>query len=78
MPYGFKNAPATFQWLKNRVVEDVSHSVVYIDDVVIYDMTWQDHLTNVEALFAWFHEVGLAVNLDKSEFVKPVSNIWDM
>ncbi len=70
MPYGLKNALATFQWLMDRVVESLPHCVIYNNDVVIYDRTWQDHFTNMEALFARLHEGELVVNLDKCEFVK--------
>ena len=70
MPYGLKNAPATFQRLMDRVVDGLTHVVVYIDDVVVYDTTWVEHLQNVEALLARLHEAGLVVNLDKCEFVQ--------
>ena len=52
MPYGLRSAPATFQRLMDQVTDGLTHCVVYIDDVVIYDATWVDHLANVEALFA--------------------------
>ena len=70
MPYGLRNAPATFQRLMDRVTDGLTHCVVYIDDVVIYDTTWAEHLTNVEALFARLQEAGLVVNLEKCEFVQ--------
>ena len=70
MPYGLRNAPATFQRLMDRVTDGLTHCVVYIDDVVIYDTTWEEHVANVDALFARLHEAGLVVNLDKCEFVQ--------
>ena len=70
MPYGLRNAPATFQRLMDRVTDGLTHCVVYIDDVVIYDTTWEEHLTNVDALFARLHDAGLVVNLEKCEFVQ--------
>ena len=70
MPYGLKNAPATFQRLMDRVVDGLRNCVVYIDDVVIYDTTWHDHVSNVAALFARLQNAGLVINLEKCEFVK--------
>ena len=70
MPYGLKNAPATFQRLMDRVVCGLTNCVVYIDDVVIYDTSWEEHLDHVEALCARLHQAGLVVNLSKCEFVK--------
>ena len=69
MPYGLKNAPATFQRLMDRVVDGLNNCVVYIDDVVIYDSVWEEHVHNVEALFVRLQQAGLVVNLAKCEFV---------
>ena len=70
MPYGLKNAPATFQRLMNRVVDGIPNCTVYIDDVVIYDIDWEEHLDHVEQLVRRLDEAGLVVNLAKCEFVK--------
>ena len=65
MPYDLQNAPATFQRLMDQVVDGLQHCVVYIDDVVIYDTCWSNHLDNVKALFARLQKAGLVVNLNK-------------
>ena len=70
MPYGLRNAPATFQRLMNHVVDGLPHCVVYIDDVVIYDTSWEEHLENVTALFSRLQEANLVVNIAKCDFVK--------
>ena len=70
MPYGLKNAPATFQRLMSRVVDGIPHCAVYIDDVVIYDTDWGEHVDNVALLFERLSEAGLVVNLAKCDFVK--------
>lgn len=44
MPFGLKNAPATFQCLMQRVLGDVSHCSVYLDDDVIYLGDWSSHV----------------------------------
>ena len=36
MPFGMKNAPATFQCLMQRVLGDVPNCSVYLHDVVVY------------------------------------------
>ncbi|XP_072182256.1 uncharacterized protein [Diadema setosum] len=49
MPFGMKNAPATFQRLINTVTSGLVGCEAYLDDIV-YSHTWEDHL-RVRALF---------------------------
>ena len=51
MPFGCKNAPATFQRLMNIITNDLEGCVVYIDDVVIYSNTWDEHVGRTYAGF---------------------------
>ncbi|RVW38647.1 RNA-directed DNA polymerase-like [Vitis vinifera] len=50
MPFRLTNAPATFCNLMNDVLFDFLDSfvVVYLDDIVIYSQTLQDHLVHLE------------------------------
>ena len=53
MPFRLTNAPATFCSLMNDVLFDFLDSfvVVYLDDIVIYSQTLQDHLVHLEKVF---------------------------
>ncbi len=51
MPFGLRNAPATFQRLINRVAGDMKGCAVYLDDYVVYSDTWETHLERVRELF---------------------------
>ena len=68
MPFGMKNAPATFQCLINTVISGLEGCSAYIDDVVIYSDTWEQHLEHVRSLMLRLVEAKLTVNLVKSEF----------
>ncbi|KAG7510475.1 hypothetical protein JOB18_022493 [Solea senegalensis] len=59
MPFGLKNAPATFQHLMNRVVAGLQGCAVYLDDLVIYSDTWHWHLQRIRALFERLAEARL-------------------
>merc|ERR1712035_184480 len=70
MGFGLRNAPATFQRLMNLVVNGLGGCAVYLDDVVIYSDTWEDHLSRIKALFQRLADGNLTVNLAKCEFAK--------
>ena len=44
MPFGMRNSPATFQRLINRIISQIDGCEGYIDDVIIYSDTWEEHL----------------------------------
>lgn len=70
MPFGLRNAPATFQRLMNKVVGNLEGCAVYLDDVVVYSDTWSCHMERVQALFDRLAEARLTVNLAKCEFAR--------
>lgn len=51
MAFGMRNAPATFQRLISIVLEGVSNCEAYLDDLVIYSETWEEHLVSLEKVF---------------------------
>ena len=68
MPFGMKNAPDTFQRMIHALLKDIAGCEAYIDDVIVYSETWDDHLKTIQALFERLAEANLTVNLAKSEF----------
>ena len=70
MSFGLRNAPATFQRLMNMVVSGLEGCAVYLDDVVIYRDTWEDHVCRIKRLFDRLRDANLTVNLAKCEFAK--------
>jgi hypothetical protein len=68
MPFGMRNAPATFQRMMNQCLKGLPGVEVYVDDIVIYSDTWEEHLCRLEAVLDRLKEANLTVNLAKSEF----------
>lgn len=72
MPFGLRNAPATFQRLMNLVLSGVDHCEVYLDDIVVYTDSWTAHLKTLTEVFERLSRASLTLNLAKCEFGKAV------
>ena len=67
MPFGMKNAPVTFQRLVNQLIGDLEGCGGYIDDIIVYGDTWEQHILRIRALLERLVQAQLTVNLS-SEF----------
>jgi len=68
MPFGLKNAPSCFQRLMDRLLGHLPFASAYIDDVVIYSNTWDEHLDHLEEVLHILQEAGLTIKLRKCIF----------
>ena len=69
MPFGMKNSSATFQRMIHSIVQDLEGCEAYIDDVIIYSSTWEEHIKILKELFSRLKKANLTVNLAKSDFL---------
>lgn len=72
MPFGLKNAPATFQRVMDNILKEYLHKFcfVYMDDVVIFSKSLQEHMEHLNLIFLKLRQFNLKVQLDKSEFLR--------
>ena len=70
MPYGLCNAPATFQRLMQNCSGELNltYALIYLDDVIVYSHTEEEHLTRLRAVFERFRESGLKLKPSKCNF----------
>ena len=72
MPFGLATAPATFQRLMQKTMSDFLYQflLVYLDDLLIYSRTFEDHLAHLERLFQRIADTGLKLKLEKCQFLR--------
>ncbi|KAJ1197539.1 hypothetical protein NDU88_001396 [Pleurodeles waltl] len=68
MPFGLKNAPATFQRLVNQVLAGLeSFSAAYFDDIAVFSSNWQDHLVHLKKVLQALQAAGLSIKASKCQ-----------
>jgi len=70
MPFGLVNAPARFQAIMNTILGAfLDHGVVvYLDNILIYSKTMEEHEALVKQVLARLERHDLALSLKKSVF----------
>jgi len=70
MPFGVCNAPAAFQRWSNQVLLDQIDMccIVYLDDVLIYSNTLQQHRNDVSNILEAIRKSGMKVKPSKCQF----------
>ena len=59
VPFGLAQAPAYFQLLMNQVLEGLNFTITYLDDIIIFSNSEEEHLLHLEEVFHWLREAGL-------------------
>ena len=70
MPFGFINAPYTFQKIMNFVFREFlwKCAVVYLDDILIFSKSEAEHLIHLEMILKKISSCGFRLNLKKCSF----------
>ena len=73
MPFGLCNAPSTFQRLMHRALAGLVGKIcaVYIDDIVIYSETPEEHLRHIDMVLRALEKAGLKAHPGKCDFFAP-------
>ncbi len=70
LPFGLSNAPAVFQALVNDVLRDMLDQFIYVylDDILIFSHSLQEHVQHVRRVLQRLLENGLYVKAEKCAF----------
>ena len=72
MPFGLINAPSTFMWLMNEVLNEFLENfvIVYLDDILIFSKSFDEHLLHIRSVPERMREEKSLINLKKCSLVK--------
>ena len=69
MPFGLRNAPATFQRLVQKVLLGLDEfTAAYLDDIIIFSNSWQEHIAHIREVLKRISQAGLTIKASKCEF----------
>ena len=70
VPFGLAQVPAYFQLLMNQVLEGLTFAMTYLDDIIIFSNSEEEHLLHLEEVFHWLKKAGLKMKQSKCDFFK--------
>ena len=69
VPFGLAQAPALFQELMTRILKDFNFAIAYLDDIIIFSKTAEEHLSNIRKVFEKLRSAKLSMKLSKCHFL---------
>ena len=72
MPYWLCNTPATFQYLMQNCLGELNltYTLIYLDDVIVYSKTEEEHLVYLRTILERFIEHALKLKPSKCSFFR--------
>jgi hypothetical protein len=72
MPQGFKNSPAIFQRMVDNILGSTKweFALAYIDDLIIFSTTFDDHIEHVDRVMRLLIDAGLSIQAEKTKLFR--------
>ena len=70
MPFGYKNGPSIFQQVMQNILAPFLwiFALVYIDDMVIFSLTFEDYVKHLDQVFQVIQKFGVTLAVTKCHF----------
>lgn len=65
MPFGISSAPEVFQRMMSEMLEDLPGTSVYVDDILVWGVTEQEHDDRLRGVLAHLRHENVTLNLEK-------------
>lgn len=72
MPFGLRNAPATFQRFADLLLRGLKPTVclVYLDDIIIFSKNIDEHAEHLRSVFSKLQDANLSLKIEKCHFAQ--------
>ena len=73
MPFGLRNAPATFQRALDIILSEVrwQSCLIYLNDVIVLSRSTDEHLRHVDEILTLLRRAGITLRITKCSFFQP-------
>lgn len=85
MPFGLVNAQASFSRLMRKVLREIEGVDNYVDDILVYSSSWEEHVLKLKQLLKRLREVNLTarpskcyIGFEKLEFLGHVIGLGQL
>ena len=68
VPFRLAQAPAYFQELMTGILNDFNFAIAYLDDIIIFSTTVEEHLSHTKQVFDKLHTAKLSMKSSKCHF----------
>ena len=68
VPFGLAQALAYFQELMTSILKDFPFAIAYLDDIIIFSKTPQEHLSHIQMVFEKLKSANLSMKKSKCSF----------
>ena len=68
VPFGLAQAPAYFQELMTKLLKDFDFAIAFLDDIIIFSKTAEEHLSHIRKVFEKLRSAKLSMKLSKYHF----------
>ena len=68
VPFGLAQAPVYFQELMTGILKDFPFAIAYLDDIIIFSKTPQEHLSHICMVFEKLRAANLSMKKSKCNF----------
>ena len=70
---GLVNAPASFEWMMECILSGLHWKtcLIYLNDVIIFSKTFEDHITLLHQVLTWLKEANLRLFPSKCKLFRP-------